>query len=111
MAVTELSFRSASDRAIEEIAGVELNPRGVGEDFQRTSGTSFRDAGSEAEAGGAAEVETVIVATSQAELAVLGVNILADAAGVVTAVEAEPGQVLAAGTPVLRLALESILAS
>ena len=31
-------------------------------------------------------------------------RLLADAAGVVTAIEAEPGQVLAAGTPVLRLA-------
>ena len=82
VAVTELSFRSASDRAIEKITGVELNSRGVGEDFQRTSGTSFRDAGSEAEAGGAAEVEAVIVAAGQAELAVLGVNILADAARV-----------------------------
>jgi len=103
VAVTELSFRSASDRAIEKITGVELNPRGVGEDFQRTPGTSFRDAGSEAEAGGAAEVEAVIVATSQAELvvatsqaelAVLGVNILADAAGVA---EVE-GRAINAGT-------------
>lgn len=33
-------------------------------------------------------------------------RLLAPAAGIVTAVEAEPGQVLAAGTPVLRLALE-----
>lgn len=33
-------------------------------------------------------------------------RLLADAAGVVTAVEAEPGQVLGAGTPVLRLALD-----
>lgn len=33
-------------------------------------------------------------------------NLLADAAGVITAVEADPGQVLAAGTPVLRLALD-----
>lgn len=33
-------------------------------------------------------------------------SLLADAAGVVTAVEAEPGQVLSAGTPVLRLALD-----
>ncbi|MES2423132.1 MAG: efflux RND transporter periplasmic adaptor subunit [Pseudomonadota bacterium] len=31
-------------------------------------------------------------------------RLLADAAGVITAVEAEPGQVVAAGTPVLRLA-------
>lgn len=33
-------------------------------------------------------------------------TLVADAAGVVTAVEAEPGQVLAAGTPVLRLAYD-----
>jgi len=33
-------------------------------------------------------------------------RLLADVAGVVTAVEAEPGQVLAAGAPVLRLALD-----
>lgn len=33
-------------------------------------------------------------------------SLLADAAGVVTAVEAEPGQVLSAGTPVVRLALD-----
>lgn len=33
-------------------------------------------------------------------------RLLADGAGVVTAVDAEPGQVLAAGTPVVRLALD-----
>lgn len=33
-------------------------------------------------------------------------SLVADAPGVVTAVEAEPGQVLAAGTPVVRLALD-----
>ena len=48
---------------------------------------------------------------AQAQLASQGnqstyTRLLAPAAGVVTAVEAEPGQVLAAGTPVLRLALE-----
>lgn len=35
-------------------------------------------------------------------------QLLADAAGVVTAVEAEPGQVLAAGAPVLRLAQDGV---
>ena len=34
-------------------------------------------------------------------------SLVADTPGVVTAIEAEPGQVLAAGTPVLRLALDS----
>ncbi len=48
---------------------------------------------------------------AQAQLASQGnqaayTRLTAPAAGVVTAVEAEPGQVLAAGTPVLRLALE-----
>ena len=46
---------------------------------------------------------------AQAQLASLGnqtgyANLVADAAGVVTSVDAEPGQVLAAGTPVLRIA-------
>lgn len=46
---------------------------------------------------------------ARAQVAVQGnqagyASLLADAAGVVTAVEAEPGQVVAAGTPVLRLA-------
>ena len=45
----------------------------------------------------------------QAQLAGLGnqtgyANLVADVAGVVTSVDAEPGQVLAAGTPVLRIA-------
>lgn len=47
----------------------------------------------------------------QAQLAVQGnqatyARLVAPAAGVVTAVEAEPGQVVATGTPVLRLALD-----
>ncbi len=46
---------------------------------------------------------------AQAQLASLGnqtgyANLVADVAGVVTSVDAEPGQVLAAGTPVLRIA-------
>ena len=46
---------------------------------------------------------------AQAQLASLGnqtgyANLIADVAGVVTSVDAEPGQVLAAGTPVLRIA-------
>lgn len=48
---------------------------------------------------------------AQAQLAAQGnqsayTRLLADAAGVVTAVEAEPGQVVAAGAPVVRLALD-----
>jgi RND family efflux transporter MFP subunit len=46
---------------------------------------------------------------AQAQLAGLGnqtgyANLVADVAGVVTSVDAEPGQVLAAGTPILRIA-------
>jgi len=46
---------------------------------------------------------------AQAQLAALGnqtgyANLVADVAGVVTSVDAEPGQVLPAGTPVLRMA-------
>ncbi len=46
---------------------------------------------------------------AQAQLAALGnqtgyANLVADVAGVVTSVDAEPGQVLAAGTPILRIA-------
>lgn len=49
------------------------------------------------------------VEQAQAQLASLGnqtgyANLVADVAGVVTSVDAEPGQVLAAGTPVLRIA-------
>jgi len=48
---------------------------------------------------------------AQAQLAGQGnqasyTNLLADASGVVTSVDAEPGQVLAAGTPVVRIALD-----
>lgn len=48
---------------------------------------------------------------AQAQLSAQGnqaryTSLVADAAGVVTAVDAEPGQVVAAGTPVLRLALD-----
>ena len=48
---------------------------------------------------------------AQAQQTVLGnqsqyTRLLADGAGVVTAIEAQPGQVLAAGQPVLRLALD-----
>lgn len=49
------------------------------------------------------------VAQMQAQLAALGnqsgyTSLLADVAGVVTAVEAEPGQVVQAGTPIVRIA-------
>ena len=50
---------------------------------------------------------------AQAQLAVQGnqaayAELRADAAGVVTAVEAEPGQVVSAGTPVVRVAVDGV---
>jgi len=53
------------------------------------------------------------LAQAQAQLAVQGnqagySDLLADVSGVVTAVEAEPGQVVAAGTPVLRIAADGV---
>ncbi len=50
---------------------------------------------------------------AQAQLAALGnqtayANLVADVAGVVTSVDAEPGQVLAAGTPILRIAQDGL---
>ena len=52
MAVTELSAAASVDRAIEEIAGVELNPRRIGEDFEGSSGGRLGDSGRKAEASG-----------------------------------------------------------
>ena len=80
--VAERSAAAPDDGAVEEVAGVELNPGCVGEDIKRTSGSGFRGPGSEAEACGDAEVEAMVVTAGQAQLQVLGADALADAARV-----------------------------
>lgn len=87
LAFSEAEFKRYKDlREQGFISGLELERREAGLKAARSQAEQAR-----AQAG---------VQNNQAGYAVLS----ADASGVVTAIEAEPGAVLAAGTPVLRLA-------
>jgi len=87
LAFSEAEFKRYKDlREQGFISGLELERREAGLKAARSQAEQAR-----AQAG---------VQSNQAAYAVLSAN----ASGVVTAIEAEPGAVLAAGTPVLRLA-------
>jgi len=105
-------FKLSSDAARAQLAAAVANRDLAAADFKR-----FKDL-REQNFISSAELERRDVALkaaqsqmdqAQAQLAVQGnqtayTTLVADAAGVVTSVDAEPGQVLAAGTPVVRIA-------
>ena len=105
-------YRLAADAARAQVAAAQTNRDLALADFNRFKALKDQNfiSGAELE-----RRDTTLKAAqaqleqAQAQLASQGnqagyTTLVADAAGVITAVDAEPGQVLAAGTPVLRLA-------
>ncbi len=107
-------YQLSADAARAQVAAAQTQRDLAAADFQRFAALKAQNfiSGAELE-----RRETALKAAqaqleqAQAQLAAQGnqtayTRLVAPAAGVVTAVEAEPGQVVAAGAPVLRLALE-----
>lgn len=105
-------YRLAADAARAQVASAQTNRDLAAADFKRYQELRAQNfiSGAELE-----RRETTLKAAqagleqSQAQLSSQGnqaryTSLVADVAGVVTAVEAEPGQVVSAGTPVVRLA-------
>nr|WP_321572383.1 efflux RND transporter periplasmic adaptor subunit [Ramlibacter tataouinensis] len=105
-------YQLAADAARAQVAAAQTNRDLAAADFKRY--TALRDqnfiSGAELE-----RRESTLKAAqaqldqAQAQLAAQGnqaayASLVADAAGVITAIEAEPGQVVSAGTPVVRIA-------
>lgn len=105
-------YRLAADAARAQVAAARTNQELAAADYKRYQTLKEQNfiSGAELE-----RRETALKAAqaqleqAQAQLAAQGnqasyADLVADAAGVVTAVEAEPGQVVSAGTPVVRIA-------
>jgi multidrug efflux system membrane fusion protein len=107
-------YRLAADAARAQVAAAATNRDLAAADFRRF--VTLREqnfiSGAELE-----RRETALKAAqaqldqAQAQLAAQGnqaryTTLVADASGVITAVEAEPGQVVAAGTPIVRIAVD-----
>jgi len=105
-------YQLAADAARAQVAAAQTNRDLAAADFKRYSVLKDQNfiSGAEHE-----RRETTLKAAhaqleqAQAQLASQGnqagyANLLADASGVITAIEAEPGQVVSAGTPVVRIA-------
>ena len=105
-------FKLAADGARAQLAAAATNRDLALADFKRYKDLREQNFISAAELerrDTALKAAQAQVDQAQAQLAGLGnqtgyANLVADVAGVVTSVDAEPGQVLAAGTPVLRIA-------
>jgi multidrug efflux system membrane fusion protein len=107
-------YRLAADAARAQVAGAATNRDLAAADFKRYLTLREQNfiSGAELE-----RRETVLKAAqaqldqAQAQLAAQGnqaryTSLVADVSGVITAVEAEPGQVVSAGTPVVRIAAD-----
>jgi multidrug efflux system membrane fusion protein len=105
-------FRLASEAARAQVAAAATNRDLAAADFKRYNTLREQNfiSGAELE-----RRESILKAAqaqleqAQAQLAAQGnqaryTNLVADVSGVVTAIEAEPGQVVSAGTPVVRIA-------
>ncbi|HSV34757.1 MAG TPA: efflux RND transporter periplasmic adaptor subunit [Ramlibacter sp.] len=105
-------YQLAADAARAQVAAASTNRDLAGADFKRFSALKDQNfiSGAELE-----RRETTLKAAqaqldqARAQLASQGnqaryTDLLADVSGVVTAIEAEPGQVVSAGTPVVRIA-------
>ena len=105
-------FKLAADGARAQLAAAATNRDLAVADYKRYKDLREQNFISAAELerrDTALKAAQAQVEQAQAQLGGLGnqtgyANLVADVAGVVTSVEAEPGQVLAAGTPVLRIA-------
>lgn len=105
-------YRLAADAARAQVAAVQTNLDLAAADYQRFARLKDQNFISDAELE---RRQTTLKAAqaqleqAQAQLRTQGnqagyANLVAEVAGVVTAVEAEPGQVVQAGTPVVRIA-------
>lgn len=105
-------FRLAADAARAQLAAAATNRDLAAADFKRFATLREQNfiSGAELERRSTAlKSAQAQVEQAQAQLAAQGnqaryTSLVADVSGVVTAVEAEPGQVVAAGTPVVRIA-------
>ncbi|MCC2675921.1 MAG: efflux transporter, family, subunit [Ramlibacter sp.] len=107
-------YRLAADAARAQVAAAATNRDLAAADFKRYVTLRAQNfiSGAELERREATlKAAQAQVEQAQAQLASQGnqaryTNLVADVSGVVTAVEAEPGQVVSAGTPVVRIAVD-----
>ena len=107
-------YRLAADAARAQVAAALTNRDLAAADFRRFASLREQNfiSGAELERRESAlKAAQAQLDQAQAQLAAEGnqaryTSLVADVSGVVTAVEAEPGQVVAAGTPVLRIAAD-----
>jgi RND family efflux transporter MFP subunit len=107
-------YRLAADAARAQAAAAATNRDLAAADFKRFQALREQNfiSGAELERREAAfKAAQAQFEQAQAQLATQGnqaryTHLVADVSGVVTAVEAEPGQVVAAGTPVVRIAVD-----
>ncbi|HEY1227783.1 MAG TPA: efflux RND transporter periplasmic adaptor subunit, partial [Ramlibacter sp.] len=105
-------YRLAADAARAQVAAAQTNRDLAAADFQRYSRLKDQNfiSGAELERRDTAlKAAQAQLQQAQAQLATQSnqakyTNLVADAAGVITAIEAEPGQVVTAGMPVVRIA-------
>lgn len=111
-----LDYKLAADAARAQVAAAATNRDLAAADFRRYKALKEQNfiSGAELERREATlKAAQAQLAQAQSQLAVQGnqasyAALVADVSGVVTAVEAEPGQVVAAGTPVLRIAADGV---
>ncbi len=105
-------YQLANTAAYAQVAAAQTNRDLAAADYKRYSGLKDQNfiSGAELERRDSAlKAAQAQLAQAQAQQAAQGnqagyANLVADISGVVTAIEAEPGQVVAAGTPVVRIA-------
>ena len=109
-------YKLAADAARAQVAAAATNRDLAAADFKRYKALMEQNfiSGAELERRETAfKAAQAQLEQARSQLAVQGhqasyAALLADVSGVVTAVEAEPGQVVAAGTPVLRIAADGV---
>lgn len=105
-------YKLAADAARAQVAAAQTNRDLAAADYKRFAALKDQNfiSGAELERREATlKAAQAQLEQAQAQLAAQGnqagyANLVADVSGVITAVEAEPGQVVAAGTPVVRIA-------
>ncbi|MBK5205505.1 MAG: efflux RND transporter periplasmic adaptor subunit [Polaromonas sp.] len=111
-----LDYKLAADAARAQVAAAATSRDLAAADFKRYQALKEQNfiSGAELERREATlKAAQAQLALARSQLALQGnqasyAALLADVSGVVTAIEAEPGQVVAAGTPVLRLAADGM---
>jgi membrane fusion protein, multidrug efflux system len=109
-------YKLAGDAAKAQVAAAQTNRDLAAADFKRFQALKDQGfiSGAELERretalkAAQAQLEQAQVQVANTGNQVGYANLLADVSGIVTAVDAEPGQVVAAGTPVLRIAQDGV---